>query len=118
MDQVEADIRDNYGQTPLAHAATHGREAVVKMLLEIGQVDVNSKNSDGDTPLRCASDKGHESVVNLLRRAKINAMGQKYIQAPLSQVTKNGHNAVVKGFFLFFPVYLLAYSQIHQKKNE
>ncbi|KAF1935355.1 hypothetical protein EJ02DRAFT_329775, partial [Clathrospora elynae] len=41
-------------------------EAVVKMLLEIGNADVNSKDSTGQTPLSWAAKKWHKAVVKML----------------------------------------------------
>lgn len=39
--RVGVDSKDNEGRTPLSLAAFYGREAVIKLLLETGQVDVN-----------------------------------------------------------------------------
>ncbi|KAH8893831.1 hypothetical protein GQ53DRAFT_601026, partial [Thozetella sp. PMI_491] len=37
--QVHIDSRDNYGQTTLSWLAGRGKESVVKLLLDTGQVD-------------------------------------------------------------------------------
>ncbi|KAK4118021.1 ankyrin, partial [Parathielavia appendiculata] len=64
--QVDVNVRDNDGQTPLSWAAGNGHEAVVKLLLGTGQVDVNAEDNNGWTPLTRAAEKGHEAVVRLL----------------------------------------------------
>ena len=53
--QVEADSKDEDGQTLLSWAARNGHEAVVKLLLETGQVEADSKDEDGRTPLSWAA---------------------------------------------------------------
>ena len=62
-DQVNADAKDEDGQTPLIWAAANGHETVVKLLLATGQVNTNSKDSNlGQTSLSLAAEKGHEAV--------------------------------------------------------
>ena len=51
---------------PLRYAAENGNEAVVKLLLEMGQVEADSKDRKNRTPLLCAARNGHEAVVKLL----------------------------------------------------
>jgi len=45
----------------------NSNEAVVKLLLETGQVDVDSEDTDGRTPLSSAAAKGNKTAVSLLR---------------------------------------------------
>lgn len=47
-------------------ATYFGIEAVVKLLLEIGEIDVNANDNYGRTPLSRAAFNGHAAVVQLL----------------------------------------------------
>lgn len=53
------------GQTPLAIAAMHGHEALVRMLLGRG-ADANVPDERGRNPLSMAAAYGHEAVASLL----------------------------------------------------
>ena len=48
---VDPNIADRYGETPLFIAAIKGHEGVVKMLLECDDVNPNTTENSGDTPL-------------------------------------------------------------------
>ena len=58
--------KDSRGRTALTWAARGGYEAVVRLLIERGDVDINSKDSDGRTALTLAAEKGHDAIVRLL----------------------------------------------------
>ncbi|KAJ3547601.1 hypothetical protein NM208_g1444 [Fusarium decemcellulare] len=67
-DAVDPDSRDSTGRTPLSHAAEHGFEAAVKLLLaREEEVDPNSTDNDGHTALFYAMENGHKAVERLLR---------------------------------------------------
>ncbi|XP_068599911.1 KN motif and ankyrin repeat domain-containing protein 1 [Brachionichthys hirsutus] len=53
------------GQTALMLAVSHGRVAMVKLLLSSG-ADVNAQDREGSTALMCASEHGHTHIVRLL----------------------------------------------------
>ncbi|KAL7832649.1 hypothetical protein SRHO_G00296670 [Serrasalmus rhombeus] len=53
------------GQTALMLAASHGRTAMVQVLLEC-KADVNIQDNDGSTVLMCACEHGHSEIAKLL----------------------------------------------------
>ncbi|KAM9848863.1 uncharacterized protein kank4 [Aulostomus maculatus] len=53
------------GQTALMLAVSHGRLAMVKLLLSCG-ADVNAQDREGSTALMCASEHGHTHIARLL----------------------------------------------------
>ncbi|KAK2591973.1 hypothetical protein QQS21_010345 [Conoideocrella luteorostrata] len=57
--------RDIRGRTPLAIAARYKHEAVVKLLIDSGNVDLNCKDRLGKTPLLEAAENGHDGIVKL-----------------------------------------------------
>ena len=94
----EVDQEDLTGSTPLTWAARKGREGVVKLLLERGNVDPNHRGINGETPLEWAAIYGHEGVVKLL-------LEQKNVDpnlpdggglTPLGSAAMRGHEGVVK----------------------
>ena len=58
---VEVDIKDDSGWTPLMLSSSVGDSVIVKRLLSLG-VDLNSQNNFGSTPLHLAASKGHLEV--------------------------------------------------------
>ena len=55
---VDVNSKDNYGRTPMYHAAFNGLLEMVRMLKNEFQVDVNSKNNTGRTPMHSAAQEG------------------------------------------------------------
>ncbi|XP_066519904.1 KN motif and ankyrin repeat domain-containing protein 4 isoform X2 [Hoplias malabaricus] len=53
------------GQTALMLAVSHGRTAMVQVLLQC-KADVNIQDNDGSTALMCASEHGHTEIAKLL----------------------------------------------------
>ncbi|XP_075901224.1 uncharacterized protein kank4 isoform X2 [Nelusetta ayraudi] len=72
------------GQTALMLAVSHGRVAMVKLLLSSG-ADVNAQDREGSTPLMCASEHGHTHIVRLLLETG---------RCDLSLKDKNGQTAL------------------------
>ena len=63
---VNPDLLDRGGRTPLSYAAGCGHEGIVKILLDRGDVDSGSSDNDGRTPLVHAERSGKIGVVRLL----------------------------------------------------
>ena len=63
---VEVNLKDDYGLTPLVLAAHGCHETVVKLLLDRVDVEVNSKRQSGQTPLPEAARERYTGVVKLL----------------------------------------------------
>ena len=92
------DFKDNSGRTPLSWAAGEGHGAVVKMLLDIGNVDVESKDYSDRTPLSYAAVEGHEAVVKVLLdtgKVDVDSMDTSG-RTPLLWAAWKGYEAVVK----------------------
>ncbi|EAW20706.1 ankyrin repeat domain-containing protein [Aspergillus fischeri NRRL 181] len=65
VDNVNADIPDTDGRTPLSHAAELGLAEIVQLLLD-SNADINLEDKCGRTPLLWATQKGHETIVSEL----------------------------------------------------
>lgn len=67
---------------PLLWAAEKGNEAVVKMLLNTGNVDINARDKNSRLPLLWAAEKGCKVVVKmLLDTGKVDIGCRRYIQS-------------------------------------
>jgi ankyrin repeat protein len=70
---ADLEARDDFGETPLHHAAWLGNADLVALLLARG-AQVNARDKDYDTPLHNIDDghssrrPGHEKIVELLRK--------------------------------------------------
>jgi ankyrin repeat protein len=87
-----------FGGIELLHLISElGHEAVVKLLLEEGDVNPESKTNDGWTPLSLAASRGHDIIAKLLveNGANLESKGQ-YGWTPLLRATHNEHQAIVK----------------------
>ena len=62
---LNAELSPQAGQTALMLAVSHGREEMVRALLDCG-VDVNVQDDEGSTALMCASEHGRSEIVSLL----------------------------------------------------
>ncbi|XP_070687884.1 KN motif and ankyrin repeat domains 1 [Pempheris klunzingeri] len=72
------------GQTALMLAVSHGRVAMVKLLLSCG-ADLNAQDREGSTALMCASEHGHTHIVRLLLETG---------RCDTSLIDKNGQTAL------------------------
>ncbi|KAF3835382.1 hypothetical protein F7725_027940 [Dissostichus mawsoni] len=84
------------GQTALMLAVSHGRVAMVKLLLICG-TDVNAQDREGSTALMCASEHGHTNIVRMLLetgRCDISLI-DKNRQSALSVAEAASHQEIV-----------------------
>jgi ankyrin repeat protein len=65
---VDLNRQDDYGHTPLCHAASRGNPKVVQALLDCG-ADVNLADHIGFTPLTCAVRDKQKKAAEVLRQA-------------------------------------------------
>ena len=63
---INANLKDSNGQTPLSFACESGQVSVVQLLLKDYRVDVTLADNDGRTPLWWASRYGHHEVIEWL----------------------------------------------------
>jgi ankyrin repeat protein len=63
-------VKDDTAWTPLHSAASSGREAIVRLLLQKGAELECKGKGHGGTPLSWATVRGHETVVKLLLEKK------------------------------------------------
>ncbi|KAL6813877.1 hypothetical protein J3E69DRAFT_348063 [Trichoderma sp. SZMC 28015] len=61
---ADLDLADKYEMTPLAYAAMNGRENIVRLLIETGQVGLKGSGDSGEkTPLWLATDRDHFGII-------------------------------------------------------
>jgi len=97
QNDVNPDIADKNGRTPLSWAASHGNARVAKMLL--GRNDVNPDTPDrrSRTPILWVVIYGHKEVVEiLLEWNKINLdMADENVRTPLSWAVTGEQEGIV-----------------------
>ncbi|XP_074524098.1 uncharacterized protein kank4 [Halichoeres trimaculatus] len=84
------------GQTALMLAVSHGRVAMVKLLLSCG-ADVNAQDREGSTALMCASEHGHTHIVRLLLETGCcdSSLSDKNGQTALAVAEAASHTDIV-----------------------
>ena len=95
-DGAEVEERGGWTEgTALDVAATHGHEAVARLLIGKGAA-VSAKDNGGITPLHWAASRGHEAVVWLLleHRAEVSVKDDHGV-TPLHSAASYGFEAVV-----------------------
>ena len=87
-DDIEVNVRDYSGQTPLMLAARDGHYAVIELLVSHSSVvDAHIKSHDGSTALMYAAEAGHEQIVKHLLSYKgtdVNAKDKQIVEHLLS----------------------------------
>ena len=91
-----ADVKDEYGATPLHIAAGNNQNEIAKLLIKEG-ANVNIKDEDAYTPIHYASVNGHVDIVDLLlaNNANINIHPEN-VYTSLHGAASGGHFDVVK----------------------
>ncbi|KAF3941614.1 Inversin [Dactylella cylindrospora] len=94
---VDPNLPDDLGRTPLWLAAQSGHADVVQLLLESKGVDADSLDNKRYTPIWCAAQNGHSKVVEILLRFDVMPDRQDPPgRTPLSFAAQSGHDEVVR----------------------
>ncbi|KAJ9372842.1 hypothetical protein DTO282E5_2569 [Paecilomyces variotii] len=90
------DILDDYGRTPLSHAAEYGRFESARVLLDKG-AHPDPIDSEGRTPLHYAAQSGETGVFKILLHKGANPESTDgYGRTPLWYACRFGHIHIVK----------------------
>jgi len=94
---LHVDAVDNFGWTPLAYAARHGRVDAVRFLLSVG-ADVNRKNGwNNTTALILASYFGRTQIVKLLLNSHADVIASTTQGATaMSEAASEAHSDIVE----------------------
>ncbi|XP_066258920.1 tyrosine-protein kinase Shark [Euwallacea similis] len=92
--QVNVNLRDAMGVTPLHYACKYNRPLTVKLLITSGKANIQARNTEnGEVPLHVAASEGHLEVVKMLLafHAPIKPRTKKNL-VPAQLARKKGHN--------------------------
>jgi ankyrin repeat protein len=94
---AKANVKNDYGASPMSEAAVTGNVQVLRKLLAAG-ADVESPNADGQTALMVIARTSNVDAAKLLisKRANVNATEQWRGQTPLMWAAAEGQPAMVK----------------------
>ncbi|KAL7788110.1 hypothetical protein V8C43DRAFT_323897 [Trichoderma afarasin] len=94
---INPDLGNSWGQTPLGAAAVYGREEVVKVLVQRGDVNINSRTDFGTSPLFGAAEKGFERIVTILMEAGADPrLMNKNGDTAAIYARRNGHERIAE----------------------
>ncbi|KAJ5982561.1 hypothetical protein N7451_012661 [Penicillium sp. IBT 35674x] len=98
QDDILADSRNIYGETPLALAAERGHCDVVKLLVKPSDVEIDSSDREGCTPLARAAAMGHADIVHILINHSAVNVNSKDCDGYtwLAWAARRGHCAVTR----------------------
>jgi ankyrin repeat protein len=97
VDNLNADIPDTDGRTPLSHAAELDLVEIIQLLLN-SKADINLEDKRGRTPLLWAAQTGHQTIVSkLLASAGVNVdYPDSDGRTPLSHAAELGPAGIVQ----------------------
>ncbi|KAF5988695.1 ankyrin protein [Fusarium bulbicola] len=89
---AEADVKDDFGRTPLSYAAEYGHKDTVELLMKHADTDTDSTDEQGRTPLSWAAGRGHVDVLKTLLNCPTVNVNSKdsHSQSPLSWAARMG----------------------------
>ncbi|KAJ3534758.1 hypothetical protein NM208_g7414 [Fusarium decemcellulare] len=94
--EVDINLRNHNGRSPLHLASSNGHDAIVKTLVGNG-ADIGAEDDANQTPLHFAAANGHEDVVEVLveRGARIDVRNGRG-EMPLHLAANRGYRAVAE----------------------
>ena len=72
--EVNVNIKDSFGRTPLHYACARGNRCAVSVLLDSGRVEINVLDKQSNTPLHSACRIGDAWIVEQLLRKEANVL--------------------------------------------
>jgi ankyrin repeat protein len=95
---IEVDLKNNWGRTPLSYAAEVGKLRITRLLIDHG-AEVDSGDNKLRTPLEHAAFKGHKAVAKLLIERDADIETDDYENnRPLHMAARSGNDATVELF--------------------
>ncbi|SCO24412.1 unnamed protein product [Fusarium fujikuroi] len=100
---LDPDVKDEEGQTPLSWAVRNRHKAIVKLLLFTGKVDPEVRDKGGRTLLSLAAENGDEAIVKLLlKTGKVDPSAKdRYGRTPILWAAWKRHGAILDLFQTF-----------------
>ncbi|CCT73748.1 related to ankyrin [Fusarium fujikuroi IMI 58289] len=97
-DDAEADVKDDFGRTPLPYAAEYGHKDTVELLMKHTDTDTDFADEQGRTPLSWAAGRGHVDVLKVLLNCPAVSANSKdsHSQSPLSWAARMGAASAVR----------------------
>ena len=99
--RVDCSVRDGMGQTVLHISSAHGKNELVRKIMNIPTAagSINSVDKNGDTPLHLAAREGHACIVNVLKSVEgVRMLPNSASLTPLLVTVANGRIDVLKEF--------------------
>ncbi|KAG5809640.1 hypothetical protein H9Q74_005480 [Fusarium xylarioides] len=95
---AEADVKDDFGRTPLSYAAEYGHKDTVELLMRNANTDTDSTDEQGRTPLSWAAGRRHVDILKALINCPAVNVNSKdsHSQSPLSWAARMGAASAVR----------------------